>query len=205
MKTPKPNSAFPVKSIEIIWTESGVYDDNTKFYSVDAFDNALTEIAASKENIGGYVKTKYKVIFDTTDSDGGPLEYTGRIDVHHIADKQETSTGKLSMIQHMADSFGYMIGINKPNHKTQEEYENDLKVYGDVDNTDYIEWAVFLGIKDPANDDKTTINEDSGIIVALAGKVAVLKIENKELKAKLERLENLVNVIADEIANSTTE
>ena len=193
MRSPKANYLFPVKSIKIIWTESGAFEDGTTFNRIDDFDSALTTIARAKDNIGGYDKTQFKVVFEATDSNGEPFEYIGRIDVHHIDDQQETTTGELSLIQHMADYFGYMIGINKPAHKTQEDYENDLKVYGN--NPKYIEWAVFLGIIDPPN-----THEDT-----LADKVAILLDENRNLKAKLERLENLVNVIADEIANSTVE
>ena len=93
--------------LKIIWSENqylhdmSIENDAKIFRSLDEFDNALMCAAESAPKLG-YDKTKFIINYKGD-------EYIGRLDLHHISQQQETSTGKISSAQHIKDYVTYLL------------------------------------------------------------------------------------------------
>jgi hypothetical protein len=101
-------------SIQIIWSENGnLHNESIEaqghaakiFNSFDEFDLALIAAASMRTREGGYDKTKFIVSY-------GAEQYEGRFDLHSITEEQETSTGKVSLSQHIKDHCTWLVKNN---------------------------------------------------------------------------------------------
>lgn len=104
--------------------------------SLAEFDLALHCIASDEERTsqGGYCKVFFTITFD----DGE--EYAGRVDMHRKSERQETSTGKISLEQHIQDHVLFIWGYWLPRHMT---IERQLPFVSEPDP----EWIDRLGIE----------------------------------------------------------
>jgi hypothetical protein len=137
-----PAPTHTVEAITWHWNEGIQYfDHEDNRLSLDEADRYLRKVACDHSPGGGYSKVKFTAHF----ADG--KTYGGRFDVHHIAEEQETYTGRLSFLDHMRGYLLFMFGERKPSHMTDEEYRNCLKAYGaDFSEADKTEWRARLGL-----------------------------------------------------------
>lgn len=98
--------------IQIVWSENQLLHDLSielqkelamEFNTFEEFDAVLLE--ASTQSVvspGCYDKTKFLVTYRTD-------TYKGRIDLKPAGCRQETSTGEISLAQHMKDNLNYTL------------------------------------------------------------------------------------------------
>lgn len=104
----------PVKGIEILWSESGLYEKTT-FRTWAEANAAIREIAVGKNPGSGYDKTKYLVTWQ----DGETWE--GRCDV--TWDMQFDTAPLSEWLQSFA---AHIAGREKARHQSAEEYQQFL-------------------------------------------------------------------------------
>ena len=106
----KQHKAIAVDLITIT-SESGLigFDKPVKCSTWEEADEWLRRIAYDAPKGGCYDKTWFAV----TLCNG--KKYEGRIDIHHIDEKQETSTGRLTLLDHMRDNLMYSLRMVKEN------------------------------------------------------------------------------------------
>ena len=130
-----------IKSITWHWNEGIQYFDskNIKLTLKEA-DDYLKRVARDMRPLGGYNKVKFTATFE------GGEAYEGRFDVHHIDEKQETSTGALSFLDHIIDHIKFYCGESKPNHWTENQYKDHVENFGITDESEMLAWYERLGL-----------------------------------------------------------
>ena len=111
-----------VKQVEFLWSE-GLADENIIVKTWQEADRILYEIAFNASKGGGYSKTSFRVTWQDDHS------HEGRVDIHHYTEQQETTTGYISLAQHIRDWLTFCAGDRRPSHMEQEQYAAILREY----------------------------------------------------------------------------
>ncbi len=106
------------KLFEITWSESAEADLDRKCGSWDSFNKLLTIIAADAPTGGAYHKTGFRITF----WDGAT--YDGRFDVQNLSREWP------DLKDHVRRFVGFHSGLIKPDHLTEADYMDHLRVYG---------------------------------------------------------------------------
>lgn len=103
-------------NIQIKWSENLFLDamsidskgENARiFKTFSEFNKVLDTASIDAPTTGCYDKVSFIV---TANKDGVDLQYEGRFDLRHFSKLQGTSTGDISLKQHMIDHCKYVCG-----------------------------------------------------------------------------------------------
>ncbi len=122
------NKGTKIKTIEITAHEGRIGEDYSgAYYSVAQFDAVLARIAKAD----GYIlKTNFRITWEDGET------YEGRIDVPGKDNEKTayTSTGELSILDHVEDYLTFHNGTRKPETMSAEDYDHIRRVHKiDVD------------------------------------------------------------------------
>lgn len=134
-------------SIVWLWNEGPVNDDGLPKpgteMSLATANLHLRRLAQLHPKGGGYYKVGYTAKFKD-----GP-EYTGRLDVHNINERQETYDGRLCFFSAMRTWIRFIGGVGKPEHWTDSQYQSYI-AENPMSEDERKSWFYWLGIKEEA-------------------------------------------------------
>lgn len=131
---------IPVCKIEFLWNEGkpiAQYDTIKKSFS--EANAVLRKVAQNNSLRPGYDKVAFRVTWE----DGTP--YEGRCDIHHIEERQETTSGLVDLAEHIRDYITFIAGERRPRHMTEKEYQELLRMYVKTAPTLMEDARIFLG------------------------------------------------------------
>ena len=95
------NSFLNEMSIEVKGDKAHIFD------SFIEFNRTLSLASTCVSLSGGYDKVSFVVM---ANKEGITMKYEGRFDLHHFSKRQETTTGVISLKQHMLDHCKHVLG-----------------------------------------------------------------------------------------------
>jgi hypothetical protein len=119
---------IPVKEITIVRLEgpSVECDIEHKAYSFEEANKIIKEMSKSapNEKEGGYDKVRFSVEFSDNIANKSENIYTGRIDMMHYS--VASNAREQNIPQHIHDHLSFYNGTLKPDHMSQQSYDDFL-------------------------------------------------------------------------------